>query len=62
MKDSKILQRNLDMVQGMIDEIYESYEYDNEGRVGINIPLPRKIRKQIERANKKERKRRNKSK
>tara|TARA_Y100000310_G_scaffold139819_1_gene139160 strand:+ start:271 stop:459 length:189 start_codon:yes stop_codon:yes gene_type:complete len=62
MENPKVSQKNLDMVQHIVDSVYESYEYDDQGRVGINIPLPRKLRKQIDRANKKARKKRNKPK
>ena len=58
----EVTPRQRAMVQDIIDSLYEPYEYDEEGNTGINIPLPRKIRKQIERANKKARKKRNNSK
>ena len=62
MKENKPTPRQLETVQEVIDMVYADYQYDDHGRVGIDIPLPRKIRKQIDRANKKARKKKNKEK
>ena len=56
MEKPKVSQKNLDMVQYIIDKVYEPYEYDDKGRVGMNIALPRKLRKQLKKMNKKAKK------
>ena len=52
----KASQRNLNMVQEIINEMYALYETDGTGRVGFNIPLSRKENRALKRAMKKQKK------
>jgi phosphoserine aminotransferase len=54
----KISQRNLDMIQEIIDDVYDMYEFDHKtGRVGVNVPLTKKTKRLMKKAEKKAKKR-----